>query len=967
VLVPVVVRDAAGNAVGNLRQEDFQLFDKGKLQVISKFSVEDTSGQVAPDRSADATAEPPGGRDTKAAGSAEDGAMAIPNHFVALLFDDLHLKNSGMDPPPGYQGDSGDLMFVRKSALKFLDTLKPADRVAIFTTSGAVSIDFTLDRAKLKDAVSKLQAGRPVLANVAGSKLTERETWNDTLTVMLVCKDVVLRMNRLPGQRTLVFVSPGLSFPVEFEPDTRELIDGAIRSRVVINSLDARGLAVTNEIESRGFHGFQAQITDGTGGRFISNSNDLDDSIRRLAATPRYIYVLGFSPPALKQDGSFHLLTVKVRGGQKLGLQARKGYWAPDANELARAQNKAIPANQAGVPQVDESQTREVAAALGIRTAVAPALTVSDATVVANPSTTNAHTKAAANDEIITRDEPLTFKAQTNLVQVPVIVRDREGHAVGNLSKDDFRLTDKGKRQDIARFEVQTATSTVAGESSTTLPVVSGGENGPAGLANRFIVFVFDDLHVRFENLPQVRDAVRRYLRSSFQPNDRAALYTTSGKVAVDFTDQGAKLDETLLKIAPSPLTAPVSCASVSYFQAVQIDQQVSLRPTYPGDLVRSVPLRVAFDDTLRCMHFSDGKLSDEAAMQAAGDPSTNSKLAQSPSGQTIFELAVQEARDAFLNGRQESRANLSTLSNIVRRMALLPGQRRIVLASPGFFVPADLQQQGSDLIALAIRSKVLISTVDARGVWTNPVFDASWSGPPAPPEEATFKSLEGNAVADELLALAEGTGGTANMSNDFDAGVRKAAAAPEYLYVLGFVPQNLKADGSFHPLKVTLAPGQQGSLQVRRGYYAPRQADDEVTVSKQQLEDAVFSRDEIHNLPVELHTQVTKTGDETKLKVLTDVDLKLIHLRKADERNRNDLTIIAALFDPNGNFIGATQQTLLLRLRDETVVGLEQRPPVTITTNFAVKPGAYLVRLVVRDAEGQQLTAENGAVQVLQ
>jgi hypothetical protein len=51
--------------------------------------------------------------------------------------------------------------------------------------------------------------------------------------------------------------------------------------------------------------------------------------------------------------------------------------------------------------------------------------------------------------------------------------------------------------------------------------------------------------------------------------------------------------------------------------------------------------------------------------------------------------------------------------------------------------------------------------------------------------------------------------------------------------------------------------------------------------------------------------------------------------------------------------------------LLDETVARLQTRPPLTIRTDFTVKPGAYVLRLVLRDAEEQLMAAENGTVDI--
>jgi VWFA-related protein len=80
VSVPVVARDSQGHAMGNLRREDFQLFDKGKPQEITKFSIEKAGAPVA-----EATAVTVTPRDGLP--STPKAASALPDHYVSYLFE----------------------------------------------------------------------------------------------------------------------------------------------------------------------------------------------------------------------------------------------------------------------------------------------------------------------------------------------------------------------------------------------------------------------------------------------------------------------------------------------------------------------------------------------------------------------------------------------------------------------------------------------------------------------------------------------------------------------------------------------------------------------------------------------------------------------------------------------------------------------------------------------------------------
>jgi VWFA-related protein len=540
--------------------------------------------------------------------------------------------------------------------------------------------------------------------------------------------------------------------------------------------------------------------------------------------------------------------------------------------------------------------------------------------------------------EMTSREAPATFKARVNLVLVPVVVRDSQGRAIGNLRKEDFQLFDKNKPQVITKFSVEKSGGQAAQEAQA---AANAGENAagkpaPAELPEHYTAYLFDDVHLDFGDLARVRQAADRHM-AALDSTARAAIYTTSGQNTLDFTDDRAKLREALLRLMPRPAArAPrgVDCPEVSYYMADQIINKHDPQA-----------FQVATADAMVCMSLT-------------------------PQQASVAVAAAQTAASVALSsGEHETELALTVLKTVVRRMSAMPGQRSIVLVSPGFLTPFELLPDTIDVIDRAIRANVIISALDARGLYTLiPGGDASQRtvNVATVQYKAQYETAAALAEEDVMVELADATGGTFfHNSNDLDAGFRRVASAPEFFYVLGFSPENLKLDGSYHKLKVTLKDGEKLSLQARRGYYAPRRADDPAETAKEEIQEAIFSREELSDIPVDLHTQYFKASeDSARIAVLARVDVRRLPFRKVDGRNRDDLTVISALFDRNGNYVTGNEKRLEMRLKDET---LEKRlgAGLTVRSSFDVKPGTYVVRLVVRDAEGQLMAAKNGSVEI--
>jgi len=135
-----------------------------------------------------------------------------------------------------------------------------------------------------------------------------------------------------------------------------------------------------------------------------------------------------------------------------------------------------------------------------------------------------------------------TFPAvRAELVQIDVVVTDKDGRCVQGIAPGEFEVREDGKPQSLSHF-AEEARPGLRAEAAVPPPSVAAP--GPAPSAprpaprGRLLVLVVDDLHTAPGNMAEARRAMARFVDEQVSDDDLVALATTSGTTGVfqDFT-----------------------------------------------------------------------------------------------------------------------------------------------------------------------------------------------------------------------------------------------------------------------------------------------------------------------------------------------------------------------------------------------------------------------------------------------
>jgi VWFA-related protein len=405
-------------------------------------------------------------------------------------------------------------------------------------------------------------------------------------------------------------------------------------------------------------------------------------------------------------------------------------------------------------------------------------------------------------------EAPMTLHARAKIVVVDVTVTDPKGHAVHGLQRDQFTLTEDHKPQQLKAFEEHSAPT--AAELAKAPPIPSL----PPGIFTNYVpapadgaplnILLLDALNTPLTAQQYVRQQLLDYVKHE-TPGTHVAIFGLSTQLVLL---QGFTADPNLLR-------------------------QVIAKQSGKGSSL--------LDNVVGGEGITDS-LADQVA--ASQPPTPGSGLANSNAAPSdlVSNLRTFEDMQTSFQTRLRIQYTLDALNDLARYLANIPGRKNLIWfsgafpinilpesdgASDPFAAMVNMEREYRETTNLLTRAQVAVYPVDARGLQTSPVFNATTPGTRYNANPQNFnrdqqRFATANAGEHQTMeAMASDTGGHAFYNtNGLTEAVEKAIDDGANYYTLAYTPTDDRDDGAFRHIDVKLAaPGY--TLSYRRGYYA--------------------------------------------------------------------------------------------------------------------------------------------------
>jgi len=392
-------------------------------------------------------------------------------------------------------------------------------------------------------------------------------------------------------------------------------------------------------------------------------------------------------------------------------------------------------------------------------------------------------------------------------------------------------------------------------------------------------------------------------------------------------------------------------CPLISPFQAIQI---------IDGDLNA---LDAAYAEAKKCKNDGTDVYTDPQIRGAGSIPLNGPEAMKDQTLQSVLFQARQLSQRVKLT----SQMTLSALESTISRLRGLPGDRMLLLASPGFLTE-HMGPEVDEIIVRAVRDQIVMNALDAKGLY--------YEGPSRPPdamaheeilptqtfvyENTTFtQKLQAGQAAMENFAM--GTGGLLfRNNNDLAFGFYELGVVPAFSYVLSFSADDVTPDGSYHDLKLKV-DRPNSNLECRPGYYAPTVASSASAVKAlpvNKLDHAVASTEGLSEISASFTPKAaTSASGAQQVSVTIHVDLKSFQFERKEDREVQRLDLIVALFDAQNNFVTGKRGEFDLALKPDSFTRL-QASGINGTLSLEAPAGFYRLRAVAQEAVTGKLAA---------